>query len=1022
MKKILIICSVFILFFLALGVAVWTNLASIGTHLCTRLLGKAIGGSVQIGSLEPGYRDGIVSVGIHDLILKGVAEGTVKDARLRLNPWKGFYIKAVEISDFNIVIKDSGGRVDLIPVPVELAELRRGSLTYGGQKYVIRKLRVRNFNTGGNFEFELDGGAEGLGNLKTKGGGFFKDKRSDIQGELSFSRVDLSRILTGYEGFLTGSGGFAYKDGKFTFTPDVESSDFAMREDFLKKPIRLTYAKARARVELVGTRTDLKFEKLSFKGVPVALDIRLSGKYFASLELQTGPLSVPDVKEYINLEPLAKRGSDILDLLTDGTITVKKLTYTEPTPFRAEFYLADVTAAYKKIEVFGVEGVVTLDEQKMLFSGAKGSFRTSRFSDVSVTVPFSPEKYIEAKGKFALDMKDVSELAELEDFTVTSGVAEGEAEARGREDTAIEFSGTGRLKDARFMWKRLALEASGSYSFHDGQVTFEPLILSGGKTELVLRGPVQERSAHLDLKGAVGAGEINSLLRLPYPLDGVALIEGAFIKEQESYYARGNVSFKDISVEVPGLIKKQKGVESAATVNVRWGQGMARVEGLTCTLADATFRASGDVTKDRIVNLKMAFSAPKLETVSKLFPGDRLQAAGSLQANLSVEDLRFPLTELPLVDGMLRLSGGALKLPFLVKPLADIELSADFKGGTSSINLMGLRIGNTVVRKGILSLEAMKSQRFSVMIDMKNFEPADLATPEKRKLSIPVIAEESLMAKLAGDFDIRSERVADEELVANDAVLTGVVIDRRIGFSRMSAKILGGTIFLEGRADLSKAVPRLDVSCKAQDIKGGLFLKLFEPDSQVLAATGAVVAHLSSSGRDSDALLRNMSGDVTVSSRNGVIRKWNLLSKILGVLNVYDFFRGKVNLLQKGLPYTKAGLTLKGENGLFKTDDFLVDSPSMVIVGQGVINLPDKTTKGRLIVSPLVALDRTIDSIPILNSIFKRKEGGFGYVALDVSGPLGDPELHTSYVDTLGRRPVDILKNIFLLPKGVFER
>ncbi len=1021
MKKFLIICCIILLFFLALGVVLWMDLASIGTYVGTRLLGKAIGGSVQIGRLEPGYSNGKVTVDIYDLTLKGVAEGTIKNARLQLNPWKGFYITAVSISDFDISIKDSGGRVDLIPVPVELAELRRGSLTYRGQKYIVRELKVKNFNTGGNLEFELDGGAEGFGNLKTKGGGFFKDKRSDIQGELSFARVDLSRILRGYEGLLSGAGNFTYKDGKFIFATDVEASDFAMREAFLKKPIRITHDAAKARVELAGAKTELKFEHLSFKGVPVQLDVKLSGKYFASMELQTGPLAVPDVKEYINLAPLAKRGSDVLDLLTAGTITVKKLMYTEPRPFRAEFYLADVAAAYQKIEVRDVEGTVSLDDQKMLFSRAKGSFQRSSFSDVSVDVPFAAEQYIEARGRFAIDMRDVSELAGLEDFTVTSGVAEGEAEARGREDTAVEVSGRGRLRDARFVWRKLPLEASGSYSFHDGEVNFEPLVLSRGKTELVLNGPVQKGSARLNMKGTIGAAEINSLFHLPYSLDGVVLAEGVFAKEQESYSARGDVSLKDLSLEVPGLIKKEKGVESAATVSVRWGQGVARIERLTCMIADTTLLVSGDVKKDRIVNLKMAVNAPQLDTVSKLFFSDRMQAAGSLQANLSVADLRFPLTELPLVDGQLRLRNGALRLPFLVKPLADVDLSADFKGGKSIINLTGLRIGSTVVRKATLSVEALKSQRFSLMIDMKNFEPADLATPEKRKFRIPVIAKESLMAKLAGDFDIKAERVADEDLVANDAELIGVLIDRRIGFSKVSGKIFGGTLFLEGKVDLSKALPSLDVSCKAQDIKGGLFLRLFDPDSQILEATGAVTANLSSSGGDSDELLRNMSGEVVVSSRNGVIRKWNLLSKILGVLNLYDFFRGKVNLLQKGLPYTKAGFTLKGESGLFKTEDFLIDSSSMLIAGSGNVNLSDKTMDAKLIVSPMVTLDRTVNKIPILRSIFKRKEGGFLYVAIDAKGPLRDPEVHPSYVETFGKRPIDFLKNMFMLPKGVFE-
>jgi hypothetical protein len=1022
MKKFLIICCIALLFLSALGAALWMNLPSIGTYVGTRLLGKAIGGSVQIGRLEPGYSNGTISIVIHDLTMKGAVEGTIKNARLQLNPWKGLYIKAVSISDFDLIVKDSGGKVNLIPVPVELAELRQGSLTYSGQKYLVRELKVKNFNTGGNLEFELDAGAEGLGNVKTKGGGFFKDKRSDVQGDLSFSRVDLSRILRGYEGFLSGAGSFTYKDGKFTSAADVEVSDFSMREAFLKKPLRLAHSTAKARVELAGAKTELKLENLSFKGVPVLLNIRLSGKDFASLELQTGPLSVPDVKEYIDLGPLAKRGSGVLDLLTDGTIAVKKLSYTDPRPFRAEFYLADVAVAYQEIEIHDIEGSVSLDEQRMLFSQGKGSYQRSRFSDVSISVPFAAEKHIEARGRFAFDMRDVPRLAGLEDFTVTSGMAEGQAEARGREETGIEVFGSGRLKDVGFLWKRLALEASGAYSFHDGQVNFEPLLLSRGKTELVLNGPVEKGSARLNLKGTIAAAEIKSLLHLPYPFDGVVFAEGALVKEQESYSARGDLSFKDISLEVPGLIKKEKGVESAATVNVRWGHGLTTVDGLTCTLADAVFQASGDVTKDRIVNLKMALSAPQLDTMSKLFFSDSIQAAGNLQLKLSAADLRFPLTEIPLIDGELRLSGGNFRLPYLVKPLADIDLEADFKGGKSIVNLTGLRIGSTVVRKATLSVEAMESQRFSVMIDMKNFEPADLATPEKSEFRIPVIAKESLMARLAGDFDIRSERVAEEDLLANDVYLTGVLINRRLGLSKASGKMFGGSFLAEGKADLSGASPSLDLSFKAQDIKGGLFMRLFDPDSQILEATGAVTAHLASSGADSDELLRNMGGEVVVSSRNGMIRRWNLLSKILGVLNLYDFFRGKVNLLQKGLPYTKAGFTLKGENGLFKTEDFLIDSSSMVVAGSGSVNLSDKTMDAKLIVSPMVTLDRTVDKIPILRSIFKRKEGGFLYVAVDAKGPLRDPEVRPSYVETFGKRPIDFLKNIFMLPKGVFER
>ena len=62
MKGFLVICCILVLFLSALGAAVWIFLPSISTYLGTRLLGKAIGGSVQIGRLESGYSKGIVTV------------------------------------------------------------------------------------------------------------------------------------------------------------------------------------------------------------------------------------------------------------------------------------------------------------------------------------------------------------------------------------------------------------------------------------------------------------------------------------------------------------------------------------------------------------------------------------------------------------------------------------------------------------------------------------------------------------------------------------------------------------------------------------------------------------------------------------------------------------------------------------------------------------------------------------------------------------------------------------------------
>ena len=579
-------------------------------------------------------------------------------------------------------------------------------------------------------------------------------------------------------------------------------------------------------------------------------------------------------------------------------------------------------------------------------------------------------------------------MLESEGVRITAGTADGQAEMNGKEDSGLAVAGKGTLRDAEIIWRGLALKASGSYRFRDREVVLEPLVVSRGNTQVTLRGSVQKDVTRFDLNGAVGAAEIKALLDPPYPLDGVVMADGELVKEQETISARGALSLKDLSVEVPGVLKKERGVESSATIDLRWDQGVVRINRLTCAVADASLQASADMTKGRVAGLKMALDVPRLETISRLLFASRMQAAGSLKLNTSVSELRIPVREIPPMNGELRLRGGVLNLPSFANPLTDIELSADFKENQSSINLVSLRIGKSLVRKATLSLDRQNSPRFSMMIDMENFEPADFAGRDKRRFRIPVIDKNSLIATLSGDLKIRAARLAQNDILATDLELSGTFRERRLDVEKLTGEIFGGTLSAAGKADLSGPLPLLQVSGEARDIKGGTFIRLFDPESQVLEATGAVKASLSSTGRDSDELVRHMGGTVSAESRNGVIKKWNLLSKIFGMLNVYDFFRGKVDLLQTGLPYTKAGLTLKGENGIFKTEDFLIDSPSMVIAGQGVVNLPDKVLDGKLVVSPLVAVDRTIDWIPICEEYLQTQRGWLDVRGLRCKGPF----------------------------------
>ena len=109
------------------------------------------------------------------------------------------------------------------------------------------------------------------------------------------------------------------------------------------------------------------------------------------------------------------------------------------------------------------------------------------------------------------------------------------------------------------------------------------------------------------------------------------------------------------------------------------------------------------------------------------------------------------------------------------------------------------------------------------------------------------------------------------------------------------------------------------------------------------------------------------------------------------------------------------------DHGVYHTKNFLLDSQSMVITGAGDIDLNKETVDATLEVSPLVALDRTIDKIPLVRSIVKHKNKGFLYVTYSVTGPFDDPDIKTNYVGTVGTKSLEILRNILIFPKEVFE-
>ncbi len=115
------------------------------------------------------------------------------------------------------------------------------------------------------------------------------------------------------------------------------------------------------------------------------------------------------------------------------------------------------------------------------------------------------------------------------------------------------------------------------------------------------------------------------------------------------------------------------------------------------------------------------------------------------------------------------------------------------------------------------------------------------------------------------------------------------------------------------------------------------------------------------------------------------------------------------------------GATFSVTDGILETKDFLIDSTSMLVTGDGSIDLKKKEINGNMAISPLVTLDTFIDKIPIVRNILRTKDRGFLYAACTVTGPFDDPDISISFINSVGGKTLEILRNILVLPKEIFE-
>jgi len=133
--------------------------------------------------------------------------------------------------------------------------------------------------------------------------------------------------------------------------------------------------------------------------------------------------------------------------------------------------------------------------------------------------------------------------------------------------------------------------------------------------------------------------------------------------------------------------------------------------------------------------------------------------------------------------------------------------------------------------------------------------------------------------------------------------------------------------------------------------------------------------------------------------------------------------QGKVDLEKEGLPYNKVVATVRVQNGLFQTENLIIDSPILKITGAGNYDLPTDQLDMVVAVSPFGSYSQFLKTIPLFGRIFAGDRKGLATAMFSVKGAVEDPEVtylpmksFATGLSGLAQLAVDVLKNTLTLP------
>ena len=514
---------------------------------------------------------------------------------------------------------------------------------------------------------------------------------------------------------------------------------------------------------------------------------------------------------------------------------------------------------------------------------------------------------------------------------------------------------------------------------------------------------------------AIPAGVIDGLV------NGAVVLTGPTV----SPHVRGEVVLTESKVTLPGLAEKPIGaqltVEFEGMIPKASGILLDRIE-LSVPPIRLPVKGNIQLGERFAIDAALSTGTLSLSRVPEWIAKGGFEA-GNIELSLDMKGKGLDWKAWR-TTGWLALTNGLMNAKGVEGPIQDLYLRVQFVKNGAEIKRLSFRLlDSDVALEGAIrnwtAKPTITAKIEANQMDLELLIPKGQRSPIREFLE--TLAATSKVQATASMARGHYKHLKFGSLSARIMIQDGVLDLDRLSGQSSNGEVAGRIVVQLPRKEPADA----ELSVRATGLLVEDVLKLLGPKAGMATGEARVTGTISGHGKNPHGLYPTLNGKVEVLLENGRIFKSEerAVWKIISILNLPAVLQGKVDLEKDGLPYNKISAKVLVRNGLFETENLIIDSPIVKITAAGNFDLPTDQIDMVWAVSPFGSYSQFLKTIPLFGRLFAGDRKGVATALFSVKGSIEDPEVtylpmksFATGVTGLAQLAFDILKNTVMLP------